>query len=119
MTIVVSAPSKVEMPSNPAGRKADLPFEHSTLDVGESVFVAGKENKGLVDRVYNNARRTYGKQGEPKIDPATGEQKRNAKGTPLFNREYSREFTVRFIPDGAIYGKQYKGTEGYALFRTK
>lgn len=117
--IQISPPATVEMPASRAGRKADLPFDFSTLEVGQSVFVPGKDNQRVVRKVYEAARRHYGRQGAPRVD-ADGNQLVNEKtGKPLFHRVYEREFTVRFVEDGAAYGKKFAGQDGYALFRTK
>lgn len=118
MTIQTARSTKVALPATATGgRKANLPFEHSDIEVNESVFVPGVENKKAVEQVLNHARRTYARNDTPKVDPMTGEQMLSRKGRPVFNKKHEKTFKMAFIEDGKEYGRTHAGKQGYALFR--
>lgn len=110
-SVVIPIPEKVRGAG--AGRESKYPFDK--MEVNQSFFVAETSEQAQED-LFKSLGSTASSANR-RFATKTGvmEEKR---GKQVEKLEYTRNFEVRRVADGAAWGDQYKGVKGVGCWRT-
>lgn len=111
---LVSVPMPEHIGRKGMTRPEIYPF--ATMEVNQAFFVAASEKDPHPERTFastvSSARNRYARE-------LPGQTRVNRKGTTVPVVEYERDFKIALVPDGVIFGEQFKGQKGAGIWRVK